>query len=231
MSILASSVVSFGALGGIVSRILSKSVTTLPFSQCARKSSPLSAGPRSPERSSLWHPPQRPARKFCLPRSACAVVKTPSHVVFFAILIRSSSRASAFSSSLPAGMPVTDMMYERMSAFAASSTSDGPSCGIVSRIFVKRPPSGSFSHFDQNTLPLSAGPRCEPASSMLWQRAHERSNGALPRAACTDVKTPSHTFFSTAGCWAVATASAVIQTAATTPTTVSCLDMSTSSSA
>ena len=52
MSIFASSVVSLGALGGIVSRIFSKSVATLPFSQCDRKSSPFSVGPRSPVRSS-----------------------------------------------------------------------------------------------------------------------------------------------------------------------------------
>ena len=70
-----------------------------------------------------------------------------------------------------------------MSTLISSLRSDGPSCGMVSRMNMNRLARLSFSYFDQNTLPLSAGPRSEPTSSMLWHRAQERSNGSLPRAA------------------------------------------------
>src|SRR5215470_9698806 len=106
-----------------------------------------------------------------------------------------------------------------MSVLTASLTTEAPpSRGIVSRMSVYRLATFSFSHFVQNADPLSAGPRSDPASSMLWQRLHAASKRGLPRAACADVYTPSHTFLSPgASCCADASAHAHIHNATASP--------------
>src|SRR5215471_11584858 len=82
-------------------------------------------------------------------------------------------------------------MYERMSIFTSSLTVPGPPSGMVSRILVKRPRRPSFSQWDRNGDPLIAGPRSEPMSPTLWQREQLKSNAAFPRAACSELYTPS----------------------------------------
>jgi len=62
-----------GRFFGIVSLIFRKRLPTLPFSQLEKNGSPFSAGPRSPDRSVLWHVAQL-ASKTVLPIAAWSAV-------------------------------------------------------------------------------------------------------------------------------------------------------------
>ena len=74
MSSLPASVTLSMPPAGIVSRILVNSLSSVSFSQCEKKPSPLSAGARSePTSSLLWQRPQLVSNAG-LPRAACASV-------------------------------------------------------------------------------------------------------------------------------------------------------------
>src|SRR5213083_827073 len=64
-----------------------------------------------------------------------------------------------------------------MSALIVSLTSDGPSCGMLSRRYMNSVARLSFSYLDQNALPFSAGSQRGPAlkGNAFWSK-YENDN-------------------------------------------------------